>query len=1414
MPIHPTPESHRHRPVLVALAAGLGIVALCTARPAAATAPIQSDTDLSQRRPVLAQWGGSALAVTEAPDGDGLVVGIGMRVHRLHVDEEGRPSLADDSALLGGEALDLVALPDRRHVAVAAGRAGLAVVDLGAEGGPALVAQAGLPASARGARHFDRRAAYVAAHDSLVVLSTTSHLIAFDLSRPDSPVQLSATALNMTGRSVLAITGPPAFVGETLLVPALLGPGQGGLAVLRMEDPTRPILGARLTTSLVRDLAVVGDIAVAAGPQSLILDVAEPQRPRVIAKLRESSDLAHPLPDAQSRRVLLARTEIDSSFVESFAEFFDLVFFETHLLLLDLGRPEQPRVVARDVRRGTGSLRALATEGERSILLEDGPGVSVQDIDEARASFGTRQGLAAGPSVRVSVDPSRRRAATLRADWTALHHALDVFDLETGERTASVTALPPIGDLDLSDDRLALVSREGLLPFALHPQGGLQSGRLYAPFIHPTGVRLQGRRAFIADSVLGLRVVDLEDVLRPLPEGELVVGGASALDIAGERLLLATIHGPFSVDVSNPQRPEPLGVSRLELSELGGGFDAFFSPGHVARAGERAYVFHGFEGVEILSLGDRSPPQSQGTFETFGLARRGDGTKDRLWVISEEDPPEFEGGGHAELLELDARDPDALTEGGESIHLEVPGEPRDVVHLDRGELLVAAGSAGMVRLGAEPVPWPDAAPTATAPATKPDAAQPDWQIYLPLALAPAPAPKPGATRRLRSLGVSGGFARAVAIDGGRLWLAEGRRLSLLDPRDPTSDETRSLDLPGSVAKLDAAQGQVLALTHATRSAFGASFGAYPGPAGAAVAPGPPALLWIDVLPSGAPRLLARRELPRRPTDVAVTRMAGRNVAVVAYERLGTGGPSLEIHTLPDLAPLARLPLPSVPLRLESVGERILVLTTRGDDGLYWLHLDDPDGPFLGPEQDVDSLDGVAASMVIGDGHVYLLANAGRLSILRMGPGDAITPVGDHILTQMRDAKNRDLASIALAHSPGRIHLLGRSGAVVHHLDVSRPEAVRLTASSELPSLLSPVVDPALSPPSMATFADTLFVAGGPHGGLRFGTPQTGPAPDPDELPQLAQRLGAGVVTELALADGRMVGGSAFVPRLVELGPGGAAAALRARRSLDLPSTLGPTEIRGRGAQWWHLDARGSLSGVTWPPGSPGRVTGVAAVEERGPGAHDQQLALGDELAFATEADRVWVFDAAAASSPATIGHVHLPDAVRDLLHHEGLLFVANGPDGLVVLDARNPARLREVAHLPLAGEAHRLARVGDTLWVAVQPDPRGFPGAGRHGARLVAIDASTPAAPRLIAEVPLPTDHVGDMVPLEDALAIDLGAEGLALVNVADPRRAAVVARATLPGPPHDALHGDLIAEEGQIHLSLDLDGVWTLSVE
>ncbi|MEN9676404.1 MAG: hypothetical protein RIS76_2300 [Verrucomicrobiota bacterium] len=114
-------------------------------------------------------------------------------------------------------------------------------------------------------------------------------------------------------------------------------------------------------------------------------------------------------------------------------------------------------------------------------------------------------------------------------------------------------------------------------------------------------------------------------------------------------------------------------------------------------------------------------------------------------------------------------------------------------------------------------------------------------------------------------------------------------------------------------------------------------------------------------------------------------------------------------------------------------------------------------------------------------------------------------------------------------------------------------------------------------------------------------------------------------------------------------------------------------------------------------------------------------------------------------------------------------YVADGFEGLKVLDVRNPATPLRRAHLPLLGDARDIQLRGDIAFLATTEE----------GLQLV--DVSDPDLPRLVGE--FPTEGRALAVEVADRVAyVAAGTGGLVIVNVSAPAAPLLLGQVAIPG--------------------------------
>lgn len=148
----------------------------------------------------------------------------------------------------------------------------------------------------------------------------------------------------------------------------------------------------------------------------------------------------------------------------------------------------------------------------------------------------------------------------------------------------------------------------------------------------------------------------------------------------------------------------------------------------------------------------------------------------------------------------------------------------------------------------------------------------------------------------------------------------------------------------------------------------------------------------------------------------------------------------------------------------------------------------------------------------------------------------------------------------------------------------------------------------------------------------------------------------------------------------------------------------------------------------------------------------------------------------------------------------GFAYVADGNNGVVVVDACDPARMTVASRLPLSGEALDVAVVGDYLFVAAA------------GAGLAVVNVSDRTAPRVVGTSPgagTPRDLFVDVRRNRVYVADD--AVGLIIYDVRFPRRPKVIGVENTPG---EARGVCVESEAGIAYVADALLGLRIVSVE
>lgn len=183
---------------------------------------------------------------------------------------------------------------------------------------------------------------------------------------------------------------------------------------------------------------------------------------------------------------------------------------------------------------------------------------------------------------------------------------------------------------------------------------------------------------------------------------------------------------------------------------------------------------------------------------------------------------------------------------------------------------------------------------------------------------------------------------------------------------------------------------------------------------------------------------------------------------------------------------------------------------------------------------------------------------------------------------------------------------------------------------------------------------------------------------------------------------------------------------------------------------------------------------------------------GGRSYLGTEDGVIVAFDTASFGAVELGRYEAADDAILALCEADGLLYCLIEDLGLVIVNAAVPARMQEVARLPL--DAARAMRVRDgRAYVAVAPSER--------AAALVVVGVSDPLEPSVLGRYELP--GLASIGPARDgAVCVALGSDGVMRLNAGDPEAIGVTT------PFADARHVGAVATRRRVGCAGYLGGL------
>ena len=162
---------------------------------------------------------------------------------------------------------------------------------------------------------------------------------------------------------------------------------------------------------------------------------------------------------------------------------------------------------------------------------------------------------------------------------------------------------------------------------------------------------------------------------------------------------------------------------------------------------------------------------------------------------------------------------------------------------------------------------------------------------------------------------------------------------------------------------------------------------------------------------------------------------------------------------------------------------------------------------------------------------------------------------------------------------------------------------------------------------------------------------------------------------------------------------------------------------------------------------------------------------GDPIAFAADGDLVFAgiqgnigaddlvvaIDLSLPADPLLLGRHAIGGTLSDVAVQGTVAFVASRSEGLVVIDASDPSRLRRLATLPAIDVPKSIAVRSDVAYIG-------------SFTRLTAVDVSSPASPSVVSSQSIDGSSVGSLF-LSDPYLYFLSSDTLTVFDLADPMR-------------------------------------------
>ncbi|HNT54201.1 MAG TPA: NosD domain-containing protein [Anaerolineaceae bacterium] len=570
-----------------------------------ASASVAPSTDWD----AIGQTGGPTQGI--AVQGDYAYLGIGPRLVVVDISDPANPHQVGATALLGDFVLDVMVSGTLAYVA--AGGAGLQVVDIANPLAPALIGAWNSPGFAEG----------VTVSGSMVYLADGPYgLRVVDVTNPATPFEI-AHAFDMNYAYAVAISGRYAYIAA----------GGAGLLIADISNPAYPVaLGSYDTPGNARGLVVLNNLAYVADERYglQIINVTDPLHP-VFSSALQTYGWAFDVAISGSTAYLAA----------AFGG----------LRILNVLDPAHPLEVG-SLTWAQSNAAGLALAGDRLYLADRKNGLRV--INSADPAHPLQAGLFNSFREALMV-VTGGNYAYVAAGYNGVH-ILDISDPSQPVEVGHYPIDAIITQLKLNGDRLyaGCFGPSGawgdyVLDISNPTQPQFISFGQWCGECH--GIDAAGNIGFFADTN-GVRIVDFTDPLHPQQLYDTQENTAGVL-ISGNLAYIPRGSELKIYDISDPANPtvlgnfqDPLGflqanvvlsgaiaylndwwgVRILDVTDPSNPTEVAFYPtpqetAWLALSGDRLYVAEGSYGVEIVDVSDPATPVRVGRFDTLGSAR-------------------------------------------------------------------------------------------------------------------------------------------------------------------------------------------------------------------------------------------------------------------------------------------------------------------------------------------------------------------------------------------------------------------------------------------------------------------------------------------------------------------------------------------------------------------------------------------------------------------------------------------------------------------------------------------------------------------------------------------------------------------------------------------------------------------------